>query len=202
MLSVLIVAEDSEWYRYRELEECLINDYYVEYAAEINPDVAEISKIEFSYEILFFLKRPTTKEIPAVSRLAKNKVLVYLVHRGGFAPIQIKEMLPVSDRVLLSAAAMRGRIEYFRGVDKIAALNAYHIETDECEIVLNGNRTSKAMLGDIAVRTGKNVVLAVRKDNIAVFSADVFSNDAMREGDNCRFIRNLLSSMVGGAEVY
>ncbi len=201
MLSVLVVAE--EWYHYKELEECLINDYYVEYATNIASDAAELSKIEFSYEILFYLKRAESNEIAAISRLAKNKVMIFRAAKDYYIPLNVKDVLPVADKLVLKASAMRGDLKYFRGVDKIAAFNAYHIEPAEnCEIILNGNKDTKAMIGDLAVRTGKSVIFGVRKENLAVFSADIFSNEAMKIGDNCRFIKNLLSAMVGGAELY
>ncbi|MBO8179338.1 MAG: hypothetical protein H0Z19_02500 [Archaeoglobus sp.] len=203
MLSVLIVAEDSEWHRYKELEECLINDYHVDYTGQISTDIAELSKIEFTYEIIFFLKPLEFSEVPAISRLAKSKILVFHV-TNNYAPIRLSEdLLAVADFLELNASAMRGRLEYFRGVDVIKLLNPHHMEVDEeCEAILNGNRNTKVLLGDITFRTGKNVIFGVRKDNMAFFSADIFSNDAMSESDNCRFIKNLLKELVGKAEVY
>ncbi len=201
MLSVLIVA--NEWHKYKELEECLINDYYVDFAESISPEVVELSKIEFSYEILFYLKRPDFREIPALSRLFKNKIVICRVFDGENLPFNIKEVLYVADRIILKASAMRGKLEYFKGVDKILALNAFHMEIDNnYEIVLNGDKSTKVLMGDIIVRTGKSVVFGVRYDNIAAFSADIFINEAFKDGDNCKFIRNLLNSMLGTAEVY
>ncbi|WP_202319963.1 hypothetical protein [Archaeoglobus neptunius] len=203
MLSVLIVAEDAEWYRYKELEECLINDYHVEYADSVGRSIAELSRIEFSYEIIFFLKPLEIAEIPSVSRLAKSKIMVFHV-RNENVPVNFSERLMfVGDILDLNASAMRGRLEYFRGVDVIRLLDAYHMELNEdCEIILNGNRNTKVLLGDITFRTGKNVVFGVRKDNIALFSTDIFSNEAMINSHNCRFIKNLLNELVGKAEVY
>ncbi len=201
MLSVLIVAR--EWHKYRELEECLINDYHVEYLDGLSADIAELSKIEFSYEIIFFLKPLEVAEIPAVSRLAKSKILIFHVHNGN-VPLEFSEdLIPVAEELELNASAMRGKLEYFRGVDKIKLLNAYHMEiAEQCEIVLNGNRNTKVLLGDITFRAGKNVIFGVRKDSMAFFSADIFSNDAMAESQNCRFVRNLLEELVGMAEIY
>ncbi|NHW23554.1 MAG: hypothetical protein HA489_04795 [Archaeoglobales archaeon] len=113
------------------------------------------------------------------------------------------ELLPVADKILLKASAMRGKMEYFRGVDEILALNVYHIEPKEaCEVILNGNKDSRAMLGDIVFRAGKNVIFGVRKNNIVAFSADIFSNECLRQAQNCRFFRNLLSDMLTGVEFY
>ncbi|MEM0214357.1 MAG: hypothetical protein QXU17_04510 [Archaeoglobaceae archaeon] len=204
MLTVLLVADSCEWHKYKELEECLINEYYVEYADKLSSEVTELSKLEFSYDIIFYLKMPETNEISAISRLLKSKIFIFHVRENGFSPIQLKNgLLPVADRILLKASAMRGKLEYFRGVDEILALNAYHIEPkDACEVVLNGNKDSKAMLGDIVFRAGKNVILGVKKNNIVVFSADIFSNDCLRSAQNCRFIKNLLSEMLTGVEFY
>ncbi len=202
MLSVLVVAEDAEWHRYKELEECLINDYHVEYTNRITSDIAELSKIEFSYEIIFFLKRFEMSDIPAISRLAKSKILVlHVKNKNELVPLS-EDLLPVGD-VKLNASAMRGKLEYFKGVDKIKLLDACHMElNEEFEVILNGNRNTKVLLGDITFRTGKNVIFGVRKDNMALFSADIFSNEAMRDSDNCRFIKNLLKELVGSAEIY
>jgi hypothetical protein len=204
MLSTLIVAESTEWHKYKELEECFINDYYVEYAEKLSSEPSELSRLEFSYDIFFYLKIPETSEISAISRLLRSKIFIFFVRKGGFSPIQLKnELLPVAERILLKASVMKGKMEYFRGVDEILALNVYHIEPREaCEIILNGNKDSRAMLGDIVFRAGKNVVFGVRRNNIVAFSADIFSNECLRQAQNCRFLKNLLSDMLTGAEIY
>ncbi|MEM1579218.1 MAG: hypothetical protein QXN34_03605 [Archaeoglobaceae archaeon] len=204
MLSILIVANSDDWHRYKELEECLLNDYHVDYSDKLSSDSSELSKLEFSYEIFFYLKPPQSGEISAISRLLKSKIFIFLVQKNSFSPLQLKnDLLPVADRVKLKATAMRGKMEYFRGVDEILALNAYHIEPREiCEIVLNGNRDSRAMLGDIVFRAGKNVIFGVRKDNLVVLSADIFTNECFKETQNCRFIKNLISEMLTGVEFY
>lgn len=204
MLSVLIVANSVDWHKYKQLEECLLNDYHVQFAEKLSSSLQDLTKLESTFDIFFYLKIPETNEISAISRLMKNKILIFHVRKDSYSPIQLKnELLSVASRIMLKATAMRGKIEYFRGVDQILALNAYHIETKEpCEILLNGNRDSKAMLGDIVFRAGKNVILAVRKNNLAVFSADIFSNEAFAEGDNCRFIQNLINEMLVGVEFY
>lgn len=204
MLSVLIVADSTEWHHYKELEECLINEHYVEYAERLDSEPEELSRLEFSYDIFFYLKMPDTSEISAIARLLKSKIFIFHVRKDGFSPLQLKnELLPVSDRILLKASAMRGKFEYFRGVDEILILNAYHIEPREvCEVILNGNRDSRAMLGDIVFRAGKNVVFGVRKNNVVAFSADVFSNECLRTAQNCRFLKNLISEMLTGVEFY
>ncbi|MCS7130477.1 MAG: hypothetical protein NZ872_03555 [Archaeoglobaceae archaeon] len=204
MLSVLIIADSTQWYQYKELEECLMNDYHVEYVDKLSSEQSNLSKLEFSYDIFFYLKMPETNEISAISRLLKSKIFIFFVRKNGFSPIQLKnELLPVAEKISLKASAMRGKIEYFRGVDEILVLNAYHIEPkDTCEVILNGSRDSKAMLGDIVFRAGKNVVFGVRKNNIVAFSADIFSNECFKSTQNCRFIKNLLSEMLTGVEFY
>lgn len=204
MLSVLLVADSNDWHNYKELEECLINEYYVEYSDKLSSEPSELSKLEFSYDIFFYLKIPETNEISAISRLLKTKIFIFFVRKNCFSPLQLKnELLPVAEKILVKASAMKGKIEYFRGVDEIYALNVYHIEPkDACEVILNGNRDSKAMLGDIVFRAGKNVVFGVRKNNIVAFSADVFSNECLKTAQNCRFFKNLLSEMLTGVEFY
>ncbi len=204
MLSVLIVASSDEWHRYKQLEECLLNEYQVQFADKLGSSLKELTELETSFDIFFYLKIPETNEISAISRLLKSKVLIFHVRKDGYSPIQLKnELLPVASKVLLKATAMRGKLEYFRGVDEILALNAFHIEPKEpCEVILNGIKDSKAMLGDIILRAGKNVIFAIRKNNIAIFSADIFSNEAFAEGQNCKFIHNLMTEMLVGVEFY
>ncbi|MET1123991.1 MAG: hypothetical protein ABWW66_01845 [Archaeoglobaceae archaeon] len=200
MLSVLIVAEEPSLYR--ELEECLINDFQLEFATRLPTNVVDLNRIEFSFEVVFYLKQLTYAELPSVLRLTKQKVMIFEIHSEENFPVKVSKLVPVAERVVLRASAMRGRIEYYRGVDEIAALNARHMECEEnAEVILNGDATMKAYIGDIVFRVGKNIVFGVRKDNVAVFSADVFSNEPMSEGDNCRFLKNLLSSMLGSAEL-
>lgn len=204
MLSVFIVADPTQLHQYKELEECLINDYHVEYSDKLSSEQSDLSKLEFSHDIFFYLKIPENNEISAISRLLKSKIFIFFVRKDGFSPLPLKnELLPVADKILLKASAMKGKLEYFRGVDEILALNAYHIEPkDACEVILNGNRDSRAMLGDIVFRAGKNVVFGVRKNNIVAFSADLFSNECLKTAQNCRFFKNLLSEMLTGVEFY
>ena len=132
MLSTLIIADSIDWHKYKELEECLINDYYVEFTDKLSSESSELNKLEFSYDIFFYLKIPETSEISAISRLLKGKIFIFLVRKDGFSPLPLKnELLPVADKILLKASAMRGKMEYFRGVDEILALSVYHIEPKE-----------------------------------------------------------------------
>lgn len=204
MLSVLIVARAEEWHRFKQLEECLLNDYHVQFAERLDAEVSKLTEIENTFDIFFYLKVPEQSEISAISRLSKRKILIFQVQKDSFSPIPLKDdFLFVADRLLLKATAMKGKLEYFRGVDEILALNAYHFEPREnYEVILNGNRDTKAMLHEIVFRAGKNVIFAVRRDNLAVFSADVFSNEAFKEGQNCRFVKNLLNEMLIGVEIY
>lgn len=204
MLSALIVASANDWHRFKQLEECLLNDYHVQLAEKLDSELSKLTEIENSFDIFFYLKIPEQSEISAISRLSKTKIFIFHVQKESFSPLPLKnDFLFVADKILLKATAMRGKLEYFRGVDEILALNAYHLEPrDSCEVVLNGNRDTKVMLHDIVFRAGKNVLFAVRRDNLAVFSADVFSNDAFKEGQNCRFIKNLLNEMLTGVEFY
>ncbi|MEM0504095.1 MAG: hypothetical protein QXP51_05985 [Candidatus Hadarchaeales archaeon] len=204
MLSVLIVANADEWHRFKQLEECLLNDYHVQFVDRLDTEPSKLTEIENTFDIFFYLKIPEQSEISAISRLSKRKIFIFHVQKDSFSPFPLKnDFLFVADKILLKATAMRGKLEYFRGVDEILALNAYHLEPREsCEIILNGNRDTKAMLHDIVFRAGKNVIFAVRRDNLAVFSVDVFSNEVLKEGQNCRFIKNLLNEMLIGVEFY
>jgi hypothetical protein len=105
-----------------------------------------------------------------------------------------------ADEILLSAASMRGRVEYFRGVEEIAIFKPFHLDAG-WETILNGNESTKAMLGDLAVRSGKDVVLSQRRGNLVFFAGDLLSNEPMRLVDNRKFIVNVLGSMLAGDEL-
>lgn len=197
MLSILIVTEEPSMYK--NLEECFINDYYVEFLPRLPLKMVDLSKLEFSFEIFFYLKPITQSEVPSISRLMKQKIIIFEVHSEMNFPYKIT-LIPVSSRIVLRASSMRGKIEYYRGVDEIVALRAKHLEIENGEIILNGDANTKAYYGDILFRVGKNVVFGVRRKNVAIFSADIFSNEAIVEGDNCRFLRNLIELMLGSAE--
>lgn len=204
MLSVLIVANADEWHRFKQLEECLLNDYHVQFAERLDPELSKLTEIENTFDVFFYLKIPEQSEISAISRISKSKILIFRVQKNSFSPIPLRnDFIFVADRILLKATAMRGKLSYFRGIDEILALDAYHLEPAEnFEVILNGNRDTKALLHDIIFRAGKNVIFAVRKDNVAVFSADIFSNEAFNGGQNCRFVKNLLNEMLIGVEIY
>ncbi|MBO8183400.1 MAG: hypothetical protein H0Z28_11520 [Archaeoglobus sp.] len=220
--SALIVTEE-EPYNYRELEEALLSiDFEVEFISELNPDLSWISKSEFKYDVFFLLKEPSEYEIPAVSSLSKMKVMFikpdafslhqkskkskhWLNARGVF----IDEILEVVDessnlsnprKIILSASSMKAQ-EYFEEVEKIAAFNAFHVSTNGWRTILHGNRTTKALVGELIMRAGKEVNLAARNDNLIVFSCDVFSNEAMQAGDNAKFIQNVVEIMLEGADI-
>ncbi len=198
MLSSLIISEDQS--QHRELEESLINDFHVEFLQKIPSNVVELSKIESSFEIIFYLKPVSYSELPSISRLLKSKVMVFQLFDEQNSPVKIEKLLPVAERLQLRASSMRGRIEYYKGVDMINILNAKHIECEGFEVVLNGDANTKVFLGDIVFRVGKNVVFGVRKDNLALFGGDIFSNVAISGFDNGKFVKNLIEVMLGSAE--
>ncbi|RLI86451.1 MAG: hypothetical protein DRO98_05335 [Archaeoglobales archaeon] len=203
MLNCAIIGQG-----FRELEELLLaHDFAVEFS-----DVKK--ELEFNADVIFLLREPFESEIPAVSRLVKYKPVIaqpdayvfyekskrrehWLNVHGAY----LNEILWVeSKEIMLSAAFMKGKPDYFVGVEYIAAINPYHLYSG-WEVVLNCNKDCKAMLGDLAVRTGKDVILGQRRANLVVFSADILSDKALRLGDNGRFILNLLSDLLGGAEI-
>ncbi len=218
----LIVTEE-ESYNYRELEEALLSiDFEVEFISALNPDLSWISNSEFRYDVFFLLKEPSENELPAISSLSKMKVMFikpdsYSLHlkskkskhwlnaRGIFLDDVldvIDESSNLSDptKIILSASSMRSQ-EYFEDVEKIAAFNAYHISADGWKVILNGNRTTRALMGELIMRAGRDVNLAVRNDNLIVFSCDVFSNEPMKAGDNAKFIQNAIELMLEGADI-
>ncbi|AEA46646.1 hypothetical protein [Archaeoglobus veneficus] len=204
MLNCAIIGDG-----FRELEELLL-------AHDFTVEVCNISKkLEFEADVVFLLQEPLESEIPLVSRLVKYKPIICQPdaftllekskrreHWLNMHGIRLEEILWVDgDEVLLSAASMRGKHTYFAGVEYIAAIKPYHLYSG-WEVVLNGSEGCKAMLGDLAVRTGKDVILGQRKGNLVVFSADILSDRAFKLGDNDRFVLNLLSDMLGSAEVF
>jgi hypothetical protein len=114
----------------------------------------------------------------------------------------VDEVSNVSDptRIILSASSMKAQ-EYFEDVERIAAFNAFHVSTKDWEVILNGNRTTRALVGELIMRAGREVTLAARSDNLVVFSCDVFSNEAMNAGDNAKFIQNVVEIMLEGADI-
>jgi predicted DNA-binding protein (MmcQ/YjbR family) len=220
--SALIISED-ESYNYRELEEALLSiDFEVDFFAELNPNLSWISNLEFKYDVFFLLKEPSEHEIPAVSSLSKIKVMLikpdaYSLHWKSRKSkhwlnakgVRLDEILEVVDersnlsdptKIILSASSMKAR-EYFEGVESIAAFNAYHISANGWKTVLNGNSTTQALVGELVMRSGREVNLAARNDNLMVFSCDIFSNEAMKAGDNARFIQNTIEVMLEGADI-
>lgn len=220
--SALIITEE-EPYIYRELEEALLSvDFEVEFISELNPDLSWVSRSEFKYDVFFLLKEPSENEIPAVSSLSKIKVMfikpdAYSLHRKSKKSkhwlnqkgIYLDEILEVIDedsnisdprKIILSASSMRAQ-EYFEEVEKIVVFNAYHLQADGWNSILNGNRSTRALMGELIMRIGKEVNLALRNDNLVVFSCDIFSNEVMRAGDNAKFIQNLIEIMLEAADI-
>jgi hypothetical protein len=220
--SALVITEE-EPYNYRELEETLLSiDFEVDFVPELNPDLSWISKLEFKYDVFFLLKEPSEHEIPAVSSLSKMKVMfikpnAYSLHQKSKKSkhwlnargVSLDEILEVIDeasnlsdptKIVLSASSMKAQ-EYFEEVESIAAFDAYHVSANGWKTILNGNRTTKALMGELIMRAGREVNLAARNDNLLVFSCDIFSNEAMKAGDNARFIQNTIEIMLEGADI-
>jgi hypothetical protein len=105
-----------------------------------------------------------------------------------------------SEMIVLSASSMMSNPRYFEKVEKITAIKAYHIFSKDWETVLHGGKTTKALVGELITRAGREVHLGIRKDNLMVFSCDVFSNFVMSKGDNARFIQNAVEVMLEGAD--
>jgi len=221
MLSSLIITENES--EFKELEELLLaHDFTVEFVYKLKNEVSEISRLEFEYDIFFLMKEPFEDEVPVVSRLSKNKVFICqpdpLIlfekskkgeHWLNLYDVRMDNLLWVIDQVrntgnedeiLLSAASMKGKVEYFKGVEEIAIFKPFHLDAG-WETILNGNESTKAMLGDLAVRSGKDVILGQRKENMVFFAGDLLSNKPMTSGDNRRFIINVLGNMLTGAEL-
>ncbi len=193
---------------FRELEELLLAQDFSVITSNVE------AGLEYEADVVFMLREPFESEIPVVSRLVRYKSLItqpdadaLLVkskrreHWLNIHGVYLDEILKLDrDEILLSAASMKGRKEYFTGVEYIAAKKPYHLYSG-WEVILNCNPNCKAMLGDLAVRTGKDIVLGQRKGSLVVFSADILSDEVFRRADNARFIMNVINQLLGGAEV-
>ncbi|AGK61613.1 hypothetical protein Asulf_01638 [Archaeoglobus sulfaticallidus PM70-1] len=212
-----LIVTDQESYVYRELEEVLMSlDFEVEFTSMLSSDLSWISKSEFKYDVFFLLKEPENEEIPAVSSLSKIKVMlvkpspdsllkkskksVHWLNSKGIVMEDYFEVKGEGERLIISASSMLSKT-YFKDVEKICCLNAYHLDGDGWDVVIHGDRNTKAYLEGLITKAGRDVRLAIRKDNLMVFSCDIFSNEAMKYGDNARFIENVLEIMLKGAVV-
>jgi len=203
MLNCAVIGE-----KFRELEEFLLAQDFSVITSNIE------AGLEFKADIIFLLRDPFESEIPVISRLVRykptiaqpdaNALLERSKRREHWLNIQgvyLDEILWVDRKeILLSAASMKGRKDYFVGVEYIAATKPYHLYSG-WEVVLNCNEGCKAMLGDLAVRTGKDIILGQKKGDLVVFSTDVLSDRVFGKADNARFIMNLINQMLGSAEL-
>ncbi len=219
----LIITED-EPYHYKELEESLMSvDFEVEFLSEMESSLSWVSNSQFKYDIFFILKEPTELELPAVSSLSRMKTLFVMPdhyvllqkskksnHWLNPKGISINEELKVVDegsnlgspqKVVISGSSMRYNQNFFDEVERIVALKPYHLNDSDWDTVIHGNRTTKALMEDLVFRAGKDVTLAVRKENMMVFSCDIFSNEAIKAGDNAKLIENAVEIMLKGADI-
>lgn len=210
MLNALFIVEEN--YRFKELENLLLSDFYIDYTNKLKSNISETSKLEFSYDVFFLLKEPTYDEVSAVKRLVKSKVLIYqTTNLNNWISIN-HDTIPVYDyqsnlgddrRIILIASNMIGKIKYYKNVEKIVVINPFHVNLG-WEVVLNGNKTTKAMIGDLAIRSGKDVIIGQRNENFVFFSGDILSDGAMKlanKADNWRLISNLIEDLLGGVEI-
>ena len=208
MLNALFIVEEN--YKFKEIEKLMLSEFFVDYIGKLDSSLSAISKLEFGYDVFFLLKDPSYEEISAVNRLIKNKVVVYqttnpdnwIVNgRDKLLVYDLKSNLNDSRKIILKASNMVGKANYFKGVEKIAAFNPFHVDLN-WEAVLNGNDSTKAMVGDLALRSGKDVIIGQRIRNFVFFSCDILSDEVMTvKMDNGRFVFNLLSDLLGGAEI-
>lgn len=219
----LIITED-EPHHYKELEESLMSvDFQVEFLSELESSLSWVSNSQFKYDVFFILKEPTELELPAVSSLSRMKTMFVMPDRYALVQkskkanhwlnpkgVSIDEELKVIDeesnlgspeKIVISGSSMRYNQRFFDEVERVIALNPYHLNDSGWDTVIHGNRTTKALMEDLVFRTGKDVNLAVRKDNMMVFSCDIFSNKAIKAGDNARFIGNAVETMLKGADI-
>lgn len=219
----LIITED-EPYHYKELEESLMSvDFQVEFLSELESNLSWVSSSQFKYDVFFLLKEPTELELPAVSSLSRMKTMFVMPDHYALAQkskksnhwlnpkgISINEELKVVDeennlgspeKVVISGSSMRYNQKFFDEVKSVVALNPYHLNDSDWDTVIHGNRSTKALMEDLVFRSGKDVNLAVRKDNMMVFSCEIFSNEAIKAGDNAKFIGNAVEIMLKGADI-
>lgn len=219
----LIITEDEPYY-YKELEESLMSvDFQVEFLSGLDSSLSWVSSSQFKYDVFFLLKEPTEPELPAVSSLSRMKTMFVMPDHYALAQkskksnhwlnpkgISIDEELKVVDeesnlgspeKVVISGSSMRYNQKFFDEVKSVVALNPYHLNDSGWDTVIHGNRSTKALIEDLVFRSGKDVNLAVRKGNMVVFSCDIFSNEAIKAGDNAKFIGNAVEDMLKGADI-
>jgi len=218
--TALVISEKEPFY-YRELEEALLSiDFQVEFINELESDLSWISNSEFKYDVFFLLKEPTENELPAVSSLSKMKVMFIQpdphflqskskksLHWLNAKGVHIDDIFYVVDDeskdgdtfITIHTDSMKNTA-FFEDVGRIIAKNAYHISSRGWEVVLHGTKNTKAMAGELITRAGRDVHLVLKKDNLMVFSCDIFSNDVMRGSDNGKFLQNAVELMLKGAD--
>lgn len=219
-----LIVTEGEPYHYKELEESLMSvDFEVEFLSELESSLSWVSNSQFKYDVFFILKEPTETELPAVSSLSRMKTLFVMPDSYALSQkskrsehwlnpkgIFINEELKVVDeesnigspeKVVISGSSMRYNQKFFDEVKKVVALNPYHLSDSNWDTVIHGNRTTKALMEDLVFRVGKDVTLAARKENMMVFSCDIFSNEAIKSGDNAKFIGNAVEIMLKGADI-
>ena len=209
MIDILAIGEAI---KYRKLEELLLSsDFSISFQPDVPAGLEGINEVERNYQAVLLLRDAFESEIPWLSMLRKSRFIVTTIDCRAIEKIRAGDhWLEISaddsrvvdvkgrDVLKLSSAQMKGNPILYRGVEEITVAGGFHIEAKGWEVVLNGVNGVKALVGDIAIRSGRDVTLGVMDKNTAVFSCDLFSDDVVTP-DNVRFLANLLSFRLTGS---
>jgi hypothetical protein len=209
MIDILAIGEAS---KFRKLEELLLSsDFSISFRPEIPAGLEMVNEIEREYQAILLLRDAFEREVPWLSMLRKSRFIVVTLDSSAIEKIKRGEhwleLTADESRVVdgagnnvlrLSAAQMRGEQTLYRGVEEITVAGGFHIEAEGWKVILNGVNGVKALVGDIAIRSGRDVILGLMSEDVAVFSCDVFSDKVVTD-DNIRFLANLLNSRLTGS---
>lgn len=211
MIDILAIGEA---FRFRKLEELLLSsDFSISFQPEIPAGLEMVNEIEREYQAILLLRDAYESEVPWLSMLRKSRFIIATldfrtigkIKRGEhWLEVRADESRVVDERgrdvLKLSTAQMRGNRALYRSVEEITVAGGFHIEAEGWDVILNGVNGIKALVGDIAIRSGRDVTLGLMRDDVAVFSCDLLS-DRVITSDNVRFLTNLLNFRLTGSVV-
>jgi len=211
MIDILAIGDASE---FRKLEELLLSsDFSISFHPEAPAGLERINEVERDYQAILLLRDAYEREVPWLSMLRKSRFIIATLDFRAIGKIKRDEhWLEVKadesrvvdekgrDVLKLSTAQMKGERALYRGVEEITVAGGFHIEAEGWDVILNGVNGVRALVGDIAIRSGRDVTLGLMSQDVAVFSCDLFS-DHVITADNVRFLINLLNFRLTGSVV-
>ncbi len=211
MIDILAIGDASN---FRKLEELLLSsDFSISFQPTAPEGLEGINEAERNYQAVLLLRDAFESEVPWLSMLKKSRFTVITIDSRATGKIRRGEhWLEItadesrvvdekgSDVLRLSTAQMKGNPVLYRGVEEITIARGFHMEAEGWDVILNGVNGVKALVGDIAIRSGRDVILGVMNEDVAIFSCDVFSDDVVT-ADNVRFLTNLLNFRLTGSVV-